>query len=277
MIAHRRGSLTVPVELPGIKLSAATRYLKALFYGFSGVGKSWLLKSFLADERTRPALWLDPTGGTTGILDDPLVQEYAEVRTCEDSSSILSVTDWLIAEASQGRFPYKALLVDDYTESFGLTKKKLAVELYGKLAEGIEGVDHARLYERTRTVFRALRRVSWPAAGGGASMHVVVTCWPEKEANHRGIDMMVPRFAGKFGYEAPGYFDVVGYMEASTKREHAEGGDKKRVFTNTVTLQTDGQLLVKDRFNRLGSSMAMPTATKILDALWHDNSNTNKE
>lgn len=269
-VTTRDGRLTIPKELPGVPLTRSARYLRLLLFGLSGAGKTWFCKSFTEDERTRPVLWLDATGGTDGICDLESVRQHAEIRACSDMRSILRFTEWLRATPEHG---FRTLVIDDFTESFGLTKTKLALDLHGKDADDIEGPEYAQLYERTRKVFRALKALASPDETGAGGLHVIVTCWPAEKEAEPGVTMLVPNFAGKFVREAPGYFSVVGYLEVDSRATRLA-----RRFANKVTFSPNGRLLVKDRSSRLGAVMLLPTATRVMDAwLNTTTTTTNKE
>ena len=256
--------LTVPQDLPGVELTETERLLKMLVFGHSGVGKTRLALTFCEDPRTSPVLWLDPTGGTTGIADQAKAHG-ASIRVVEAMDSVTKFTDWLIANKGGG---FKTLVVDDFSECFSLTKETVAKQTGKTSAADLDPRDHPKLYERALKIFRALRKVATPVAAGGAGVHIVVTCWAEFKLNNQTQEeYWVPRFAGQFGYQTPAYFDVVTYLESKVKASKDPATKEvTHTFSNTLNALSD-QHLVKDRFNLIGARMEMPTATKILDRL----------
>lgn len=255
---------THPAWLPGKELTEAERLLKLFVFGKSGSGKTRLLKTFAEDPRTSPLLVLDASGGTTGVLDD-MQRHGASVRRVSDTRSILTFTDALLKNAKDQ--PYKALCLDDFSESFSVTKDQVAKSYGHASAEELDPREHPRLYERALKVYRALGQCATPVSMGGAGLHVIVTCWDELKPDREKEEYWVPAFAGQFGFKTPAYFDIVAYLDHDIVKDKQT---KEVRFTNKLIVQSN-TYLVKDRFDVIGTEMPMPTATKLLDALERSN------
>jgi adenylate kinase family enzyme len=253
--------LTVPRTLPGARKAQDTSLIKALIFGPSGAGKTRFALSFCKDPRTNPVLWLDHTGGTTGVQDEANALG-AEIRSCGDMGEVQKVIDYLKVEDH----PYKTVIFDDFSEAFGLTKNAIAKELGLGTSEDLTWQSYAKLYERTLNRIRGFVSLASPKSAGGGGVHVIVTCWSEKEKDRDENELWVPQFSGKFGLErVPGYFDLVGFLEHKVK-VNREGGNQQRTFTNRLITMSQTHL-VKDRFDSIpGGVLDAPTAAKLLDA-----------
>lgn len=253
-------TLTIPAQMPGKALTATERYLKMLVFGEPGSGKTRLLESFLRDPRIKRGVVLDPTAGTTGVIDS-ILANGGEVRTCTDSESVIAMCAWLVKNGPAQDFNYLAL--DDFAEVFNQTCGAVAVKEDGAGAE-VRWEHYNKIYERCRRMYRALRQVASPVSTGGAGCHVVVTVWADEKKDAAQTEWVVPALAKTMAFETPGYFDTVGILKSNMKREGV--GDKASfTFQNILICQPEGQIKAKDRFDKIGR-MPMPTGTKILDA-----------
>jgi hypothetical protein len=265
-------TLSVPSTLPGVELTASSRYLKLLVHGQTGSGKTRLALTFTEDPRTSPVLWLDPSGGTTGVLEEARANG-ASIRSAEDTDSVLKFTDWLVAEKGGG---FKTLVIDDFSECFSLTKGKVARKFGHTSAEELDPREHAALYERALKVYRAVRKVASPVEAGGAGVHVLLNCWHEQKAARGSDDQMwIPRFAGQFGFQTPAYFDVVAAITHDWKKVKNPATKEVTYEFSNELITSSNEYLTKDRFDLFNGVLAHPTATKIMDAL--DARNTNRE
>lgn len=264
-----RSALAPAKAFPGTELTAHAPLIKSLIFGPQTAGKTRLCLSFCQDRRFSPALWLDATNGTAGILEE-VKAAGARVYQCGDSKAVEEQIDWLLAynhdpERMTEQFgfpgPFKVLIADDLTESYSKTKEAVAKAKGRGTADNLEGVDYAAVYDRMRRVYRKMIQLASPPPAG-AGMHVVVTCWPESEEDPiEKTAYLVPKFSGKFGYETVGYFDIVGFLSRSIRKE---AGETK--FTNAL-ITMSSQHHARDRFGVLPPKLEMPTATAIMDLI----------
>ena len=258
-------TLTVPRELPGKPVVNGAVYLKLLVFGPTGAGKTRFCLTFCQDPRTSPVLYVDHSRGTTGILAEAEAAG-ATVRSAGDMGDVRSILSWLKAEKGGG---YKTVIFDDFSEAFGLTKATVAKEKIGVAdSEKLDWQGYATLYERTTNRLReATLTAATPVEAGGAGVHVVMTCWAEKERDRDDNEYWVPQFSGKYGLErVVQYFDVAGFLAHDVKAVR-EGGTQRREFTNRL-ITMSGKHLVKDRFDSTENGvLELPTATKLLDGI----------
>jgi hypothetical protein len=252
---------------PGRPIQVGRGGMRVLIVGDPAAGKTHLLKTLALDPRSSPALILDTTGGTVGISEEVLAAGSA-IYTVTDADNFLEWTRWLRLPENKGKF--KSLAVDDFSAMFLAQKSKEMVKAGGPTAVELDGKKYDAVYEAVRRGFLAVQSLAAPVEDGGLGMHTLFTAWADKKLDREKNDAIVPYLAGKFNFEAIGWFDVVGYLEG---RYAKEGGKQK--FQNKLTTQTDGVLKVRDRTNRL-SVVYNPTATILLDA-WEGAGTSNGE
>ena len=234
-----------------------------LIFGYPRVGKTRLCLSLALDRRAGRTYYLDSTNGTEGIRHQ-LATVDATVRACADSKALKVHLDWLLAHPGR----YQTLVVDDFTEVFDLTKVAVAKSKGRGTPDNLEGLDFGAIYDRMLEVIRMFSKLASPIAAGGCGMNVIVTCWSELEDHptEPGTKLIVPLFAGKFGYKVPGFFSIVGHLFANT-RSKLVGGKSETTFYNQLdTLASNA--LVGDRWGKLPGKMPYPTGEMIFDAIY---------
>lgn len=190
------------------------RFVKALIFGPSGQGKTHLLGTAQADERTSPMLLLDFEGGHETLAG--LEIDVIEIRSWNDYSEAYELL-------SSNGHPYKSVGIDSVSETHVWALLTILKEQAPR-REGsshrdpdqLEQADYGKASTQLRRLLREFRDLP---------MHVFYTA-TAKEVEERGAGrIMKPALAGQMADDVVALMSVSGYLaiaeddEGDTQRE----------------------------------------------------------
>lgn len=187
---------------------AANRYLKSLIFSPPGHGKTHMLGTAQADERTAPMLLLDFEGGHETLAG--LDIDVAEIRSWDDYNEAYEL---LTAEDC----PYKSLGIDSASEThiWALLARVMEKGPSRNEPDLIEQGDYGVVSTQMRRLLRTFRDLP---------VHVFYTA-TAKEVEERGVGKVkVPALAGQMAEEIVALMSVVGYL---AKTEDDEGEEQR--------------------------------------------------
>lgn len=227
-----------------------TRKLNALFFAPPGTGKTRLIGTAQDDPRTSPMVLVDFEGGTSTLAGKDI--------------KILTVRDWgdfwnMIAYLRSGDHPFKSVGVDSISEShiFALLRQLDTPGKSRRIDDLLEQGDYGIALVQMRRLLRAFRDLP---------IHFMATAMVKE-----GIDPMIgtvykPSLVGALADEAPGIFDVVGYLATTQIPDEANIQQLHRV----LVLQNYPQYRTKVRTPeglQAPNQIIDPTIGSLLDAL----------
>lgn len=152
---------------------------------------------------------------------------------------------------------YKTVVIDSLSEVQKLDLRFCMDEEWGKKPDSIDR-DVATLRswgksgERMRRIIRAYRDLP---------MNTIMTSLMASEKDEQtGVVQYFPMFPGKLRGEVPGYFDIVGLLQAKEDRNG-------EVVTRTLQVVKTTKTVAKDRTSALGSIVTDPTIPDMWDAI----------
>ncbi len=249
-------------------------WLKALFYGDPGCGKTFLLGTAQDDPDTREPIILDIDGGMRTLRDRPGIsvvrvknfstfarviehlRQHCKARDAGNMDRLRRLqelrTGKKMAPGEEPRI-FRMVGVDSLSEAVKFAMYQIqdielnehALDVAPSKAEFKEWGIQA---EMIRILVRSLRELP---------MHVVLTAHVREERDKEGnLTGRKPSLPGKLASEVPGFVDVVGYMRAQPGGE-GEG----TMFTTNIR---PGRLfLAKHRFT--GAKASRLVAPKMSD------------
>jgi len=228
----------------------AVEFLNFMVYGEPGSGKTYLAATAQDSEDTKPILFLDVEGGVTTLRKRKDVDVVA-VRSMDD---VTRVHNDLFRDTSHY---YKTVILDSLSELQKLdmrtvmqaekdkspTPERVDVDAPTQRAWGISG-------EHVRRVVRAYRDLP---------CHTIMTALvgtefdtDEKGKEDKGhVKLYYPLFPGKLRGEIPGFFDVVGFLQADADRQGNQ--------TRTLQVAKTKRVVAKDRTASLGLIVKEPS------------------
>lgn len=226
-------------------------YLKALIFGPYGSGKTHFLGSAQEDERTSPALYLDFEGGEQTLAG--LDIDMAKVRTWDDFNEIY-------AGLAKGEGGYKTILLDSLSETHIFALMEILSEVSSSRdPDKLEIQDYGKASIQMRRLIRAFRDLPY---------HFIATSQDKSDREARVGNVKKPALSGQMADEAPGMFDVCGYLTISTEILP----DKTTRDVRSLLLKNFAQFRVKTR-TPWGQEDAVPdyiddpTVGSLLDVL----------
>lgn len=237
--------LSKTTKLPTITRPEVIRFVKALIYGPSGHGKTRFLGTALDDERTNPMMFLDYEGGTSTLVGKPM--DIVRIRDWQDYNEVY-------AYLKNGDHPYKSVGLDSISEThiFALFQI-IEADVRRKNPDLIEQGDYGIASVQMRRLLRAFRDLD---------MHVFAISLATEEVDPRVGKVKRPSLVGKLADEAPGIFDVVGYL---AMEQGPDGVNNRWLLLNNYP-----QFRVKARTPweaTIPNELENPTVTSLLDAL----------
>lgn len=241
------------------------RWINSLFYGDPGAGKTHLLGTAMDHPALRPMLLLDIEGGAL-TLRKRTDLDVLQIRTMKKLEE--TIQD-LQKSVKDGEMYYKCVGLDGITELQKLDMRWVMKEAKRK-ARDPEKVDlnvpSQREWgisnERVRLVVRALKDLD---------CHFLATAFiseVRKENKSEGTSKVVkirPSLPGKLASEVPGFFDIVGLLQAKSR----EQGGEIEVIRTLQTIPTE-MVIAKDRFNALPALMEHPSLPLIWETIYSD-------
>ena len=228
----------------------AVPYLNLLIYGEPGAGKTWLAGTAQDSKATSPILFLDVEGGTVTLRKKSSI----DVVRIQKIEQIVDVFNTLAADKSGH---YKTVVIDSLSELQKLDLRFCMDEEYNKKPDSVDR-DVATLRswgksgERMRRIIRAFRDLP---------MNTIMTSLvaTEKDENS-GVVSFFPMFPGKLRGEVPGYFDIVGLLQAKEDRNG-------ETVTRTLQVAKTQRTIAKDRTSALDPVITDPTIPSMWEAI----------
>jgi hypothetical protein len=248
------------------KPSGTGYYLKALFYGDPGVGKTTLAASAEAVPEMKDALLINIEGGALAVS-DPSVYGADSVIDAVDFSGF-DFLQTVFAGLAKGDHGYKTVIIDSLSE---LVKYNLDSIIQKKIDNGARNRDTDDIFlEDYGTMTKQMRRVV--RMFRDLPMHVIYTCHaaPVDQSENSKIG---PDLSNKLRASVIGYMDVVGYMYIGEKTVTETGTDGKPAETKVpcrkLLCTPLGKFIAKDRSpgNKLGKTIDEPTMQIIMDKI----------
>ena len=151
---------------------------------------------------------------------------------------------------------YKSVVMDTFTEM----QKYVMADIQGIDASKLDLIDKeidmpklqdwAKNSETIRAIARAFRNLE---------MHVILTAHAQESKDDKtGANHTLPDLPGKLARQIMGFVDIVGYLYTA-ENEEEENND----FRNILLTRPKGKYSAKDRFNKLGDHIELPTMEKI--------------
>jgi len=190
------------------------RFLKALIFSPAGHGKTRLLGSANDDPRTSPILLLDYEGGTSSLVGSDV--DIFPIRSWEDYNEAYRIL-------SDPETPYKSVGLDSVSETHIMS---LMSQLDGstrtrKIPDLLEQGDYGIALVQMRRLLRAFRDLP---------MHVFASSLAKDDVDPREGTVKKPALAGAMADEAPGIFDLVGYLATTDVTNESGDTETRRVL-----------------------------------------------
>lgn len=219
-------------------------WINALFYGFSGAGKTRLAGSAAVVEAMCPVLLIDVEGGKLTLRDTYPTVDTVRVRTWQDMQEVYNEL--------YENMTYKTVIMDSLTETQKFSMYTIMLDLVRNDADRDPDVPGMREWgkniEQTRKLVRAFRDLP-------CNTIFTALCAEEKNAK-TGAMHKRPSLSGKLKDEVAAFVDIVGYLYV---KEHEE--EQKRFL---LTQQTETEI-AKDRTSKLPQVIEFPTMKEIYE------------
>lgn len=232
-------------------------HLRALIFGPFGAGKTHFLGTAQLDERTYPALYMNFDGGDSTLAG--LDIDEVKVRDWDDFNKVYAY----LAKGTD----YKTLLLDSLSETHVFALMEILADVANtRDPDRLEIQDYGKASVQMRRLIRYFRDLPY---------HFIATSQDKTDKEARVGSVKKPALAGQMADEAPGLFDVCGYLTiASVKREVEEDGKKvtKDFDVRTLLLKNYSQFRVKIRTpwgkeDEVPDYIDEPTVGSLLDVL----------
>lgn len=238
--------LDIREKLGVVPLGETIEWVKMLFYGEPGIGKTWLTGTCLDHEELRPALFIDIDGGLATLRHrrdvDPI--PLKSVKEFVDKINMLY-------NDTSGY--YKTLIVDNLSELGKRDMQEVMRQMLIQHPERDPDVASKREWgisnEHVRRIVRACKDLP---------MHVIFTAHSRTLEQESGPDVTGPSLPGQLRNEIPGFLDVVGYMYMAWENNQE---------VRRTQFQKTRRVNAKDRYNALGSyldNVSMPLLWELI-------------
>lgn len=209
--------------------------MNLLIYGEPGVGKTRLAGSAADHEDTAPVLILDVEGGVTSLRH----RNDIDVIQVRDIDTIVKVHDQLQKEKGGG---YRTVVIDSLSELQKLDMRTVMQEEYNRQPDRTDkDVPSQRAWgksqERLRRIIRGYKDLPVHTI-----MTTLVTQTTDEQTN---VTHYYPALPGKMRGDAPGFFDIVGYLRVKEEQNGA-------VIRRLLQIQASSKIVAKDRTDSLG-------------------------
>ena len=241
----------------GVKSPQAIEFLKILVFGESGAGKTTFVGTAQDSPLTSPAFMLDIEGGSTVLNDKPDIDvKQSRKMIGEDSKpgeeSVQEIADILHKNPKY----YKFFALDSLTELREIDMQEVMLQQFNKKPDTTDIYvpsprEWGKSGSRVKEVLRYLKDLP---------CHVVVTTLlSEKKDERTGIIKMEPMLPGQLQGQVPGFFDIVGFLKATTKNG---------ATIRTMQFKKTERVMAKDRTKALPDILEEPTIPEIWDIIF---------
>lgn len=220
-----------------------------LLFAESGAGKTTFLGTAQDSELTSPAFLLDMEAGTSVLSDKPEI----DVKQARTMKAVQEVADILHQHPKY----YKTFELDGFTELREIDMQEVMKQQYDKKPETTDLYvpsprEWGKSGSRVKELLRYLKDLP---------CHVIVTALVSEDRNERtGITSYHPMLPGQLKGQVPGFFDIVGFLRATTK------GD---ATVRTIQFAKTERVMAKDRTKTLPAIMEEPTIPKIWETIFN--------
>jgi hypothetical protein len=236
----------------GVKSPEKIEYVKMLVFGESGAGKTTFFGTAQDSEFTSPAFLLDIEGGSTVLNDKPLI-DVRQSRKMLGEGSVQEIADILHKNPKY----YKTFGLDSLTELREIDMAEVMLAQYNKKPDTTDLYvpsprEWGKSGTRVKEVLRYLKDLP---------CHVIVTTLLNEDKDDRtGVVTMRPMLPGQLKGQVPGFFDIVGFLKATTKN-----GETIR----TMQFKKTERVMAKDRTKALPDLLEEPTIPMIWDIIFN--------
>lgn len=209
--------------------------MNLLIYGEPGVGKTRLAGSAADHEDTAPVLILDVEGGVISLRH----RNDIDVIQVRDIDTIVKVHDQLQKEKGGG---YRTVVIDSLSELQKLDMRTVMQEEYNRQPDRTDkDVPSQRAWgksqERLRRIIRGYKDLP---------VHTIMTAKVTQTTDEQtNVTHYYPALPGKMRGDAPGFFDIVGYLRVKEEQNGA-------VIRRLLQIQASSKIVAKDRTDSLG-------------------------
>jgi AAA domain-containing protein len=227
-------------------------HLKALIFGPYGSGKTHFLGTAQLDERTSPALYLDFEGGEQTL--SGLGVDMVQVRSWEDFNEVY-------AYLADGKHEYRSILLDSLSETHIFALLNILDESAASRDPSLLQIqDYGKASIQMRRLIRAFRDLPY---------HVLMTAQSKEDTEARVGKVKKPALPGQMADEAPGLFDLCGYLAISPVQDEKTGETREM---RSLLLKNFSQFRVKIRTgwgqeDTVPDYIDEPTVGSLLDAI----------
>lgn len=273
-------------------------YINMLVFGDPGSGKTVFAGSADAYSDTGRALFIDAESGTTSLYEFYPDIDVVSITSIQDFQDIyeflrkhLKLADIYEGRVSHDKIDkkdakrrliklqadlydvdpktikeprlYNTVIMDTFTEM----QKYVMADITGTDASSLNLKeelnmptlnDWGRNSETVRLIARTFRNLD---------MHTILTCHAQESKDDKtGATEILPDLPGKLARQIMGFVDIVGYLYVPSKKDD----DEDDSFKNVLITRPQGKYVAKDRFDKLGSHVEMPTIEKIIKKIKGD-------
>jgi hypothetical protein len=219
--------------------------VKALIYGDSGAGKS-----FLAATAPKPLILLTELNGQVSISHSNPKADIIHITSANMLAQVLRD----IEDNPEAYADYETIVIDSLTETQRLIKDRIMSRKSS--GQGFQIQDWGKMAEDMRAMVRRIRSLN---------KHVVCICLMESETEEStGIRHIRPAFEGrKTGAEIAQYFNFVGFLYPQEVTETTEDGQTSARIIRHLMLEGPARVMCKP-CSPLSGVIPAPNISKLI-------------
>lgn len=228
-------------------------YINLLIYGEPGAGKTFFCSTAQDSEDTKPILFIDVEGGVLTLRKRPDI----DVKSVRSIKEVETIHNEVFRDPSY----YRTVIIDSLSELQKLDMRTVMLEEKEK-SQNPDRIDidvptqkaWGKSGERVRRITRAFRDLP-------CNTIMTTLLATEYEEDDKGkedkqkIRLFYPLLPGKLRGEIPGYFDIVGFLQADATKDG--------VITRTLQVAKTKRVVAKDRTSSLGLIVKEPSIPMI--------------